>query len=718
MAERTIKTKLLVRTDTTANWESENPILQANEFGFDSTVQAFKKGDGTTTWNSLDYVTDIRLANKTEIANANERIYLVIGNTSGTAGTWTGTNERITSYFDGLLINYKIGIAGASTTTLNINGLGAKTIYLRGTTKLTTHYEVGTMVLLSYNSSKGAFYSADYDANSYAYVRQYTTTTSAEYPMLMAYETTIPSSYDTKYVRKNSTIKANPSTGTITATTFKGSLNGNATSSTKATQDGNGNEITETYATKQDLENLGGGSSGGTSYPIIDLDDNGLMLDDEPSGTTTQEKINQIIQAGGFYYGNQYFAPLILVSVSPSEISLVSRTDYVEDGYSDLYQMFINTDTKEYYTVFNVEVTFSQYYSENVAKKNNDNTFIGDNTFEGITTIASLNASNGVGTNGQVLTSTGSGVKWTTPSSSGGSSGTNVNFEPIEIEGTISSELDEFVIDVNVTQENYNQYISNKLLPIKIGNYVFQLCDVSHYDSEDYCSYVFHDAVYTRDCYVAIGWVDGESYCDETYISTSVYNQFIDISSGIRERHVKLIKSNPTLKLRDRSGQVFTPTYYNDDFSNMRYISVSADENIIYWLDINWERKVLNGSGSLDISVTQDNVYEWASEVFSENIEEHLQNDIIDLTSLNIDLTQSSSGTWVYYGGRPFHQRKKLKIGTETNYAYLNYCSANDVGDNNYIELFSGYYATDSGVKQIHFVLYPDHTYQVTVKIV
>lgn len=196
-------------------------------------------------------------ANTNQISNLNERVYLVIGNTSGTAGTWTGTNERITSYFDGLVVNYKIGVAGASTTTLNINGLGAKTVYLRGTTKVTTHYEVGTMVLLSYNASKGAFYSADYDANSYAYARQYKVSTDAEYPMLFSYVTTIPSSYDTNYTGKTGGITVNPSTGTITATTFKG----NATSSTKAVQDGNGNVISETYATKEELEAIANGGS-------------------------------------------------------------------------------------------------------------------------------------------------------------------------------------------------------------------------------------------------------------------------------------------------------------------------------------------------------------------------------------------------------------------------------------------------------------------------
>lgn len=43
--------------------------------------------------------------------------------------------------------------------------------------------------------------------------------------------------------------------GTLVATTFKGALSGNATSATKATQDGNGKNIASTYATKAEVTN-------------------------------------------------------------------------------------------------------------------------------------------------------------------------------------------------------------------------------------------------------------------------------------------------------------------------------------------------------------------------------------------------------------------------------------------------------------------------------
>ena len=58
--------------------------------------------------------------------------------TDTTAGHWTGTYEGITALEEGLTIIYVPHVAGATTTTLNINGLGAKTCYWTGTSKMTT----------------------------------------------------------------------------------------------------------------------------------------------------------------------------------------------------------------------------------------------------------------------------------------------------------------------------------------------------------------------------------------------------------------------------------------------------------------------------------------------------------------------------------------------------------------------------------------------------
>lgn len=85
------------------------------------------------------------------------KIIVLEDNGTTTAGTWLAKTDKITAYEDGQLFWYKITIAGASTTTLNINGLGAKTVYIYNTTKLGTHYRVGNHILLSYDTQNDCF---------------------------------------------------------------------------------------------------------------------------------------------------------------------------------------------------------------------------------------------------------------------------------------------------------------------------------------------------------------------------------------------------------------------------------------------------------------------------------------------------------------------------------------------------------------------------------
>lgn len=49
--------QLQVRTDTAANWTSENPTLAVGELGLESDTGKIKAGDGSTVWTSLAYLT-------------------------------------------------------------------------------------------------------------------------------------------------------------------------------------------------------------------------------------------------------------------------------------------------------------------------------------------------------------------------------------------------------------------------------------------------------------------------------------------------------------------------------------------------------------------------------------------------------------------------------------------------------------------------------------
>lgn len=42
-----------IRKDNTKNWEKANPILAANEFGYDYERKVIKIGDGITPWRNL-----------------------------------------------------------------------------------------------------------------------------------------------------------------------------------------------------------------------------------------------------------------------------------------------------------------------------------------------------------------------------------------------------------------------------------------------------------------------------------------------------------------------------------------------------------------------------------------------------------------------------------------------------------------------------------------
>lgn len=53
MAEKTVNWKMRQRQGTAAQWASANPILAAGEFGYDTTNDVVKIGDGVKNWSSL-----------------------------------------------------------------------------------------------------------------------------------------------------------------------------------------------------------------------------------------------------------------------------------------------------------------------------------------------------------------------------------------------------------------------------------------------------------------------------------------------------------------------------------------------------------------------------------------------------------------------------------------------------------------------------------------
>ena len=49
--------RMIQRRDSASNWSSANPVLEAGEFGYDTTNKIVKIGDGSTHWNALQALT-------------------------------------------------------------------------------------------------------------------------------------------------------------------------------------------------------------------------------------------------------------------------------------------------------------------------------------------------------------------------------------------------------------------------------------------------------------------------------------------------------------------------------------------------------------------------------------------------------------------------------------------------------------------------------------
>lgn len=124
-----------------------------------------------------------------------------------------------------------INLSGYSTNANTISGLSVS-----GT----------TITYTKADGSSGTI--TTQDTNTDTKVTQTNSTSSTAYPILVKNGT--GTGTITSGTLFNSGVTLTPSTGTITATKFKGALEGNANTATKATQDANGNAITTTYLAK------------------------------------------------------------------------------------------------------------------------------------------------------------------------------------------------------------------------------------------------------------------------------------------------------------------------------------------------------------------------------------------------------------------------------------------------------------------------------------
>ncbi len=128
--------KIQFRRDTSTNWNSNNPILAEAELGFDTVKKQFKVGDGSTAWNSLDWL-------KTESEDIQDLIGAMTGGNTenGISVSYDDVNGKIDFDVNDPLLS----ISGDATGSSTMSNLGDTDISI-------THADTG-VTAGSYGSS-------------------------------------------------------------------------------------------------------------------------------------------------------------------------------------------------------------------------------------------------------------------------------------------------------------------------------------------------------------------------------------------------------------------------------------------------------------------------------------------------------------------------------------------------------------------------------------
>lgn len=238
----------------------------------DLSGKLYLRSRSTSTWQSwVTYITksDLTSALAEALQDAKESgdfagdskvAYAICDTAAATAAKVAAIsgNDSWTLQVGSIVMVYFSISNSAKNVTLNVNDSGAYPIWYNNAeyTSTGTAYTgyAKRVIIYMFNGTHWVWIGASYEADTNTYQRLYPTTGNVEYPITARYNTTTGSNYYAEYGRYSEGVTLNPSTNTITAAAFKGNLTGNADTATKATQDGSGNNIANTYAKKSSAE--------------------------------------------------------------------------------------------------------------------------------------------------------------------------------------------------------------------------------------------------------------------------------------------------------------------------------------------------------------------------------------------------------------------------------------------------------------------------------
>lgn len=133
MAE--LKTRIILRNDTAANWSLANPVLKLGEMGIETDTNMFKFGDGEKNWNDLPYAgkgeADLKIKSSQVIMDQDFTATVPFGTVTipSSGSTKVAAKDKtLDEFFTSLMAKAQDPTVTQPSVSISLTGAGAKEV--------------------------------------------------------------------------------------------------------------------------------------------------------------------------------------------------------------------------------------------------------------------------------------------------------------------------------------------------------------------------------------------------------------------------------------------------------------------------------------------------------------------------------------------------------------------------------------------------------------
>lgn len=149
MAE--LKTRIILRNDTAANWTLHNPVLKLGEMGIETDTNMFKFGDGIKAWNDLHYAgkgeADLEIKSSQVKMSQDFTATVPFGTVTIPASgstTVAAKDKTLDEFFTSLMAQAKDPTVTQPSVSISLTGAGAKEVGTSVTPSYTVDFKPGS----------------------------------------------------------------------------------------------------------------------------------------------------------------------------------------------------------------------------------------------------------------------------------------------------------------------------------------------------------------------------------------------------------------------------------------------------------------------------------------------------------------------------------------------------------------------------------------------